>query len=78
MPTEGVNPTEFPECVAYLWGWFMQLNAKRPQGMNGALPLPESEIGWFFRNRGLEPAVWEIDAIARLDLIALESFSKEK
>jgi hypothetical protein len=56
----------------------MQLNAKRPQGMGGAMPLPESEIGWFFRNRGIQPSVWEIDAIVRLDLIALESFSKEK
>ena len=77
MPQEGINPVELPTCLLYLWGWYVQLSAKRPKGVNGASPLLESEIGWFFRNRGLSPQVWELDAIARLDVVELNSMSKE-
>lgn len=78
MPAEGINPVEFPQAVNHVWQWFLQLNAKRPNGMNGFSPIPESEIGWFFLNRSLSVNPWVIDAIARLDLVALKSFSIEK
>lgn len=73
MPEEGINPAEFPEAAQDVWGWFLVLNHKRPQGMAGACPIPESEIGWFFRNRGINPEAWEIDAINYLDAVALSA-----
>ena len=38
------------------------------QGMN---PITESEIGWFFLNRKINPELWEIEAIERLDALTL-------
>jgi hypothetical protein len=78
MPEEGVNPVDLPQSVEHVWWWFLALNRKRPQGMAGICQLPESEIGWFFRNRGLAPEPWELDAINRLDAVALESSGEDK
>jgi hypothetical protein len=69
MPQEGINPVEFPQAASHVWLWFLSLNAKRPPAMHGISPIPESEIGWFFRNRGITPEAWEIEAINRLDLV---------
>lgn len=72
MPEEGINPVEFPETAQSVWRWFLILNGKRQSGMAGPSPIPESEIGWFFRNRGITPQGWEIDAIDALDRVATE------
>lgn len=72
MPDEGINPVELPEIMAHVWGWFLILHRKRGREMGGPLPIAESEIGWFFRNRGLSPSLWEMDALTELDRIALE------
>lgn len=76
MPDEGINPVEFPESIQHVWGWFLTLNHKRPPAMAGVSPIPESEIGWFFRNRCICPDGWELDALAALDMVARDSVSK--
>ena len=35
--------------------------------------IPESEIGWFFYNRGMRPTAHELMLIARLDGLMLTS-----
>lgn len=71
MPEEGVNPVDFPESMGQIWIWFVSLSGKRPPAMAGQSPIPESEIGWFFRNRHIEPDLWVFDAISALDAVAL-------
>ena len=56
--------------MAHVWSWFVLLDSKRSVGINGASPIAESEMGWFFRNRQIEVQPWEIEAICRLDLVA--------
>jgi hypothetical protein len=73
MPDEGVNPIEFPPSMSQLWAWFAQLSAKRTPVMAGMAPIAESEIGWFFRNRGISTDGWEFDAINRLDVAAMNA-----
>lgn len=70
MPEEGVNPVELSPSMAHVWGWFIALDSKRSVGMNGANPISESEMGWFFRNRQIEVQPWELEAISRIDLVA--------
>jgi len=41
--------------------------------MAGMAPIAESEIGWFFRNRGISTDGWEFDAINRLDVAAMNA-----
>lgn len=77
MPIEGINPIEFPAEVEHLWMWFLQMNAKRPQAMNGISPLLESEIHFFFCNRQIVPEAWEVDALAALDHVAIKALQKE-
>lgn len=77
MPPEGINPVEFPEEISHLWQWFLVLNGKRPPAMAGMSPIPEAEIGWFFRNRMIDLAGWELDALAALDAVAIESSTAE-
>lgn len=74
MPEEGINPVEFPEVLAELWGWFLRLNAGRGGGF-GTQPITEQGIGWFFHNRGIRPQMWQLDALRLLDRVALDSSS---
>lgn len=78
MPDEGVNPVEFPSALADVWEWFLRLNRKRPAGMSSVAPIPESEIGWFFANRGITPEGWVLDAIDRLDVVAMASATEKE
>lgn len=78
MPIEGVNPAEFPQEIEHLWGWFLQLNAKRPQAMNGISPIPESEMHYFFSNRQIQPQAWEVDAISAIDVVAITAAQEEQ
>lgn len=71
MPEDGINPVEFPESMDQVWTWFLRLCSKRPPAMAGISPIPESEIGWFFHNRGIEPEIWVLDAINELDAVAI-------
>jgi hypothetical protein len=77
MPQEGINPANLPEAVEHVWHWFLQLNAKRPQGMCGICPIPESEIHFFFLNRQISPQMWEVDAIAALDAVAITTAQRK-
>jgi hypothetical protein len=73
MPEEGRNPVEAPQAVMHLWGWFLQLNGSRQQGMNGAQPISNVEYLAFFTLEDLALEGWETAALRRLDGIALES-----
>jgi len=46
--------------------------------MAAIAPIHESEIGWFFLNRGMAPEGWVFDALDRLDAVAMESASEKE
>jgi hypothetical protein len=71
---------EIPTGFDYLWAWFIRLNSTRMStGMGGGkLGISEQEIRAFFLNRQITPRVWEVELIARLDKVALDSQDKPK
>ena len=62
-----------PVEAAHVWGWFIRIHNTRQSGM-GINPITETEIAAFFKNRGIRPMPWEIEAIARLDAVTLDAF----
>jgi hypothetical protein len=68
---------DLPPDLAYLWAWFLRLNATRQRGMGGVSAISETEIRSFFLNRQITPQPWEIELIAQLDAIALQADEDE-
>lgn len=60
-------PCEFPEELAYLRGWFMELHRTRGHDMGGALPLAYPMIESWARLSGRSPAPHEVEALFSLD-----------
>jgi hypothetical protein len=73
MPAEGLNPVDDPDLLWDLWQHFLRLGASRTAGAMTANPISELEIWAFCRLRGLHLERWELDAIRRLDAIALSN-----
>lgn len=73
MPEEGINPVELPQIATHVWEWFLVLSGGRQVGMNGSSPLSSMEILAFFQLEGIAPESWELNAIRRLDRVALEA-----
>lgn len=69
MPVEGLNPVEFPIELYDEWGWFLDLHRTRQTGLSDS-PIAESEIGWYFFNRGTRPQGWLLRLIRRLETVA--------
>jgi hypothetical protein len=76
IPQELLDAPVCPTGCEYLWGWFLRLNSTRNSGF-GVSSITESELGSFFRNRGIHPEEWEIDLLLRLDRIAVENAAKK-
>ncbi len=76
MPKEGINPVEFPSMLAEEWCWFLELNASRTHGHSAPNPISEIEIFYYFRNRGVQVQVWQIDLIKKLDTVAMKANSE--
>lgn len=70
MPQEGINPIEFPDVASELWRWFLDLHSARGQGMAPS-PITYLDLFAYAQLHGLAFAAWELDAIRRLDRIAL-------
>lgn len=55
-----------PIEAIHVWDWFNDLHARRQAGMT-INALSWSDIRAYFQVRRIEPAKWEIDALAQLD-----------
>jgi hypothetical protein len=75
---EAHNPAELSPILSDLWYWFNGLHRARGQGLNGPDKITESEMGWYFHNRGIRPSSWHLDAIRVLDAIALQSLREQE
>jgi hypothetical protein len=60
----------FPESVAYLWDWFMELDRSRTYGMGGPDPLTYQAIDAWARLTDRHPAPHEVEALFSLDLVS--------
>jgi hypothetical protein len=59
----------FPDLLAYLWDWFMELDRARTIGMNGPDLLTYQVIDAWARLTGREPWPHEVAALISLDLV---------
>lgn len=57
---------ELPRGTEHIWKWYCELDAKRQAGMS-INALSWTDIQAYFALRRIEPASWELDAIARVD-----------
>jgi hypothetical protein len=76
VPIEDWGYPEFPDCLDYLWDWFISLNNTRQVSM-GVSPISEQEIHAFCVNRSMRMAVFEVEAIRQLDRVALTEINKD-
>ena len=62
-------PCEYPECLAYLHGWSLELLGRSGVGMSGYAPLSYAElVSWaLLTGRQVTPA--EVDALMALDAV---------
>jgi hypothetical protein len=58
-----------PEACAYVWTWFIELNAARAAGFSGATPLGFPEIEAWARATGRQLRRLELQWIKALDAI---------
>lgn len=67
---------EIPDCVNYLWQWFVELSSSRSSSGFGANPISYLEINaWDKLNmHWIRP--WEVETIKRMDAIFLD-FQRE-
>lgn len=60
-------PPPFPEPLAYLWEWWMDLHAARPEGQQGIAPLTYGELHAWCQLTGSNPTPWEVSVLLHLD-----------
>ena len=66
---------DFPKELEYLWGFFLELSATRPQGYSGPLPITYSEIKAWLDLTDNTLASWEVEVIKKLDRLYLKVVS---
>jgi hypothetical protein len=60
-----------PEELAYLLGWFAELNVARGSNGFGLMPIPYAEIDAWARLTGVAPLPFEVWILRQLDLVFL-------
>lgn len=75
VQAESINPCPIPDGAAHIWGYFLQLNRERSQGMNGSQPLTSSNILAWMALEGVQLEHWELTGIRALDRAAMESYT---
>lgn len=60
-----------------LWSWFITLHESRSSTGFGVNPISFSDIAAFFHLQQIEPHIWEVDTIKRLDRETLRIFAKK-
>lgn len=64
-----LTPPPFPDALAYLYDWTMELHGRSGVTMEGLAPLSYGTIGDWARLHGRHPAPHEIDALFLLDTV---------
>lgn len=58
---------EIVEGAEYLWGYFLELNASRWDGINGWLPISDQQIMAWCSLTGVRLRAWEYAALRAMD-----------
>lgn len=76
MPEE-LQQKELPECLFYLWQWFIELSNGRQYGEFGPMPLSYTEIQAWAALTGNTPTAWEVETLKRIDVAFLQEAMKK-
>jgi hypothetical protein len=68
---------QLPECACHVWQWWQGISATRQCGMS-INPISEPSIGWYFRNRRIQPLQWELDAIMAIESAFLNDYYEQQ
>lgn len=63
---------EMPDCVDYLWEWFLELNMSRSSNGFGANPISYLEIQAWNELKIKHISPWEVKTIKAMDAVFLE------
>ena len=63
--------------MLHVWKSFIEMSNRRSSNGFATNPISYSEIFSYFSLHQCQPQTWEIDAITKLDNIALEEFAKQ-
>lgn len=65
-----------PECLEYIWGWFIQLHRRRGGGF-GPAPISWEAIDAWARRTGADPTPLELELIDAIDCAYMEQAAKD-
>lgn len=77
MPKELEELIELPDSMIDVWSWFITLHESRSSNGFGVNPINFSDIAAFFHLQQIEPHIWEVDVIKRMDREVLSIFNKK-
>lgn len=64
-----LTPPAFPDAVAYLWRWYLEIRRGLGAGMHGMEPLTWAALDAWARRTGRNPEPHEVDALFVLDAV---------
>jgi hypothetical protein len=64
-----LTPPPMPPELAYLWEWWIELHAARPESAHGIAPFTYGELAAWSRLTGVEPTAWETATLLTLDRV---------
>jgi hypothetical protein len=67
----------FPDGLEYIWAWFCELDAARTSNGYSANPISWHEVDAWARLRRRRPTGFELDCLAGLDQVRVESLAKK-
>lgn len=77
MP-ELLHPVECPECVMYLWEYFLDMCKRRTSNGFGVNPITEEGVVAWQRRRGIQLLPFENKLIDALEFVFMRIRNKEK
>lgn len=77
VPKELAELVQLPDSVRYVWKCFIEMHNRRTSNGFSANPICYTEIDSYFNLHQHRPDLWEIQAINKLDDIALDSYAAE-
>ena len=78
LPIELVEEPQIPECLDYVWQWFIELNRTRSSNGFSMNPISYSEIDSWARVTGTPINPFEVQLIKDLDTLFLGTMVQEK
>lgn len=67
---------DLPQCLGYIWNWYQELNRTSGGGF-GPAPISWQEIDCWARRTKVEPTVWELKLIIKLDSAHLKYLAEK-